>query len=548
MTKQSNNTLVQQLKENGEDFEFYPTTASIAHAIYAKLDAGSNILDIGAGNGNFFRLLENMDRERKSRDEYAKLKVGNKYAIEKSTILLNNLDSDVAVIGTDFSRQTLIDKKVDVIFSNPPYSVAEKWVVKIIREANAKQAFIVIPLNVWNSSNAIRESIVARDAKAECIMEYDYRDSEFRKARTTVGVYQVNFNHSSVWGSSDIKVDPFDLWFEDQFPSSGEKTIKTKEQADEEFKKRLELVPGRNLIERLETMYNEEFAVIRESYEAISKIPRTLLEELGIKKESIKKSLSLRLTGTKNKYWNNLFQHLNAITNRLTSKSREKMEKKLTSSTCVDYSAENAYAVVCWVLKNANSYFDEQLVSVYQNLTREENIKPYKSNQRFTHDCFRYNRFGDETIKNYKLDYRLILCGRSCCLSREYSSDPVSLDDYDNRTTFDLIKDLFTIASNLGFEHDGFPADGWEYGKARSIAMKNGETLAEVKIYKNGNFHFKLKIEFMKAFNVEAGRLLGWLKTPQQAAEELEIKPEECLKYFQSNTQITSGKLPLLMQ
>ena len=126
MTKQSNNTLVQQLKENGEDFEFYPTTASIAHAIYAKLDAGSNILDIGAGNGNFFRLLENMDRERKSRDEYAKLKVGNKYAIEKSTILLNNLDSDVAVIGTDFSRQTLIDKKVDVIFSNPPYSVAEK--------------------------------------------------------------------------------------------------------------------------------------------------------------------------------------------------------------------------------------------------------------------------------------------------------------------------------------------------------------------------------------------------------------------------------------
>ena len=194
----------------------------------------------------------------------------------------------------------------------------------------------------------------------------------------------------------NIKIDPFDLWFENQFPSSGEKTIKTKEQADEEFKQRLDAVPGRNLIERLENMYNAELNSIKKSYAAISQIPQELLKELGIDKDSVKKALSLKLSGTKNHYWKRLFSYLDVINSRLTSKSREKDGKKLTSSTCVDYSAENAYAVVCWVLKNANSYFDEQLVDVYQNLTREENIKVTTSQIRFTLTIVSgYNRFGD---------------------------------------------------------------------------------------------------------------------------------------------------------
>lgn len=112
------------------------------------------------------------------------------------------------------------------------------------------------------------------------------------------------------------------------------------------------------------------------------------------------------------------------------------------------------------------------------------------------------------------------------------------------------VQDIFTVASNLGFEYagqyHGFPVSGWKYGKARELSMKTGEVLASIKIYKNGNYHFKFSTQFMKAFNVEAGRLLGWLKSPQQAADELKIKPEECLKFFKSNLSLVRSNIKLL--
>ncbi|MCE2688041.1 MAG: hypothetical protein LW595_05820 [Rickettsiales bacterium] len=53
--------LLDKLKENNQDFEFYPTNSRMIAKIYnhfsRKLN-GSTILDIGAGNGNFFTKLE----------------------------------------------------------------------------------------------------------------------------------------------------------------------------------------------------------------------------------------------------------------------------------------------------------------------------------------------------------------------------------------------------------------------------------------------------------------------------------------------------------
>jgi hypothetical protein len=50
----------------------------------------------------------------------------------------------------------------------------------------------------------------------------------------------------------------------------------------------------------------------------------------------------------------------------------------------------------------------------------------------------------------------------------------------------------------------------------------------------------------MKAFNIEAGRLLGWLKSPQHAADELEINADECLKFFKSNLSLDNSNIKLL--
>jgi hypothetical protein len=548
----SNNSLVKQVKDANQDFEFYPTTLAIADAIYKHLDSNHNsILDIGAGNGNFFRLIEKIDAEKKvGNDRYSK-RMGNKYAIEKSRILIDNMDKDIALVGTDFLTQTLLDKKVNVIFSNPPYSAAEQWAVKIIRESNCKHAFIVMPKSKWEKSGLIKSAIKAREAEIECIFEYDYRESEFRPARTVVGIYKINFFCvDRSWGYSEsIKVDPFDLWFDENFKidesiTSGNEYEMERQEKEEFSKKVHHLVGGRNLIEKLEVLYNDDLDTIQESYKSISKIPCELLKELNINKEAVKKALKMKLSGTKNLYWKELFKNLEVITSKLTCKSRKKIEEKLTSSTNVDFTAGNAYAVVCWVLKNANSYFDEQLIEVYKDLTSLDNITPYKSNHRFNTDDFRWNRHG-EGVKKYRLDYRIII---DCYIQRDYDGKAYWIDDYHYADLRERIRDIFVIANNLGFNipHPMYAFTDCTFGKKITIHDSDYNVFAEAKVYKKGTIHFKFCQDFMKAFNIEAGRLLGWLKSPQEAATELEIEPEKCLKFFKSNISLDNSNIKLL--
>ena len=42
-------------------------------------------------------------------------------AIEKSQTLIDNMPSNVFVVGTDFNENTLIDKKADYVFCNFKY-------------------------------------------------------------------------------------------------------------------------------------------------------------------------------------------------------------------------------------------------------------------------------------------------------------------------------------------------------------------------------------------------------------------------------------------
>ena len=102
---------VDVLKNNDEDFEWYPTTDEIIQKmnryIKEKLDGEFNrfsFLDIGAGDG---RVLDSFENSNKL------------YAIEKSLLLIEKMSKNIMVIGTDFLQQTLLDKKVDIIFSNP---------------------------------------------------------------------------------------------------------------------------------------------------------------------------------------------------------------------------------------------------------------------------------------------------------------------------------------------------------------------------------------------------------------------------------------------
>jgi hypothetical protein len=113
-----------------------------------------------------------------------------------------------------------------------------------------------------------------------------------------------------------------------------------------------------------------------------------------------------------------------------------------------------------------------------------------------------------------------------------------------------LIGDILAVASNLGFkvpDNNSYSYQApWEYGTNTGFYMEDGTEFMQIKFYKNGNAHIKLNQEFMRKFNIEAGRLTGWVKSPTEAAEEMGISVEEAQKCFKSNTRLLESNIFLL--
>ena len=65
--------------------------------------------------------------------------------------------------------------------------------------------------------------------------------------------------------------------------------------------------------------------------------------------------------------------------------------------------------------------------------------------------------------------------------------------------------------------------------------------LLEVKAFKNRNLHVRLNQSFALALNVEYGRLKGWLKSGQHAAEELQ--DTKAPAWYGANVQLATKNL-----
>jgi hypothetical protein len=171
--------LIHAMKSAGEDFEFYPTTDAIISCVKADMyrayrQGEPSVLDCGAGDGRVLLALTK----------------GERYAIEQSTPALRALPADVAIVGTDFHQQTLLDKPVDVVFCNPPYSEFRAWMLKIIRETLAPVAYFVVPSR-WSDNDEIQSALTDRKASARVLGSFDFADGD-RAARAVVDVIRVD--------------------------------------------------------------------------------------------------------------------------------------------------------------------------------------------------------------------------------------------------------------------------------------------------------------------------------------------------------------------
>lgn len=76
----------------------------------------------------------------------------------------------------------------------------------------------------------------------------------------------------------------------------------------------------------------------------------------------------------------------------------------------------------------------------------------------------------------------------------------------------------------------------------------DGKPFVSVRAFMNGNMHLHFDPRFTLALNVEAGRLLGWLRTPSQAATELQESNEAAVaELFGVNLQLGANEMQMLI-
>ena len=545
--------LVDALRDAGEDFEWYPTTRRMIEAVRKDLreeDCGS-ILDIGAGDGRVLAMLAETH-------EGAKL-----YAIEKATLLQQAQPDRVIPVGTEFFEQDLMSLPVDVTFCNPPYGQFEEWAERVISTAHTGRLYLVLPQR-WEGSVLIAEALKARAAAAKVIHTDDFLDAD-RRARAVVHIIRVIFDAESVranrrWNSRSEKQDPFDLWFDQNISTfDREAPVADDVQDDKTLARLRDLDSITDLVEA----FDEEYARMQDNYKAIFRLDQALLKELGVGKESVREGLKKRMTGLKHTYWQALFEHLGVVTDRLTTKTKQQFLERVTGQTAIAFTISNAYAVVLWAIKAANQYFDAQVVDVFRQLSTFDGVANYVSNQRtWERDKWRYHRDDADKPSHYKLDYRIVLEKyRAIHKEEKFSFGAYDYPGHLHKDCHEVIDDLIAVSGNLGFlvatqipKDDTFVFSSrlpsrrrqWASNAWQDFKSADGEIVFQVKGFINGNLHLRFRTDVIKALNIEAGRLLGWIRTPADAVTETGCTADEAERFFGSNQRLGASAVRLL--
>lgn len=531
--KKSTSVLVDSVKAADEDFEWYPTTSRMVEVVCRHLDKhASSILDIGAGDGRVLKQLA-------ARFEYPP----TLYSIEKSTVLIQAQPESVVPVGTDLFEQNLACLPVDYIFCNPPYSQYDTWACMVIESGYARKSFLVIPSR-WIDHGGIQQALKKRGATARVIHTDDFLDAP-RKARAVVDIVEISYPKDK-WGQKPA--DPFDTWFDENISTFDEEKPSDWYAEQEAAQRELARVRGLNSITEMCETYREEYERMEANYRAIFELDYALLKELGVNKEAVREGIKKKMAGLKAKYWQLLFERLSAVTDRLSTATKTKFLDKLLGQAILAFTESNAYAVVLWAIKNANCYLEEQTVALYKELSTFDGAMNYKSNQKtWKKDGWRYIlRNEEDRPTHYALDYRIVL--------ERYRAIGYESYDYINnlaRDCHNTIADVIAVLFNLGFPAYGARSQDrlWHAGEWQDwYRMGNrDEILFQVKGHKNGNLHFRFLPAAIKALNVEAGRLLGWLRDPGDVVEELEYTFEEAGKWYGCIRAISTGNAQKLL-
>lgn len=558
-------SLVKELKKQSQDFEWYPSTNEMFSVIEPYI-RDVDVLDIGCGDARFKTYMDKVAQsEANTKTEEAKqeaLKEGKDYwrtykrydrevcridnykVIEKSKVLIERYIENDWLVETDFETCTLLDKPYDTYFCNPPYSKFEEWVKKIIKEGNFRQAFLIIPQR-WEENKEIQSLLKFYNISYKILGEFDFLNAD-RQARAYVHVVRfVRDKYDGYRSLPEYNQDGFDKYFNEVFKTQTDK--RTDYEIARDYKD-IQKEKIRNAIVTTETgranilveLYNRDSEKLYNNLKAIMQLDPDIMQSFNISVEGIKRALIEKQKNLKVLYWDMIWDEFSEITERLTSETRQKLRQNFEWLQKLEFTTLNIWFIILYVAKHASDYSDNQLISFYKKISDEENVKPYKSNTKlFEKSGWRWN---NSKHKDWYLDYRVIMSSPF----RQTWSGKFEID-YGSRNT---LSDIAVIARNLNFQVTNdidYPNDFGNKGYMYFINGDKKDIFMEFKAYKNGNMHAKFNQEFTKALNIEAARLLGWIKSKADVAREM---PSEYLyafdKYFESNYKAIGTSMKLL--
>lgn len=550
----SNKESVESVRGTEHDFEFYPTTDEIIQVIKKDITkkggylTGKRILDCGAGDGRILKAIA----ENQSHNSNLDLKAQNRthlFAIEKSETLIAKMPEYIFPIGVDFHDQNLMTINMDIIYCNPPYSEFELWMIKILNEVSKSVVYMTIP-DRWSDNVEISKIIRERNINVESLGFFDFKNAD-RQARCNVEVIKINFKES---------VNPLNSWIKENF-NIKEETNRTEETLKERInKKRNEIGKGHSLVnsndyvDTLVQLYEEELNSLFDSFQKICSIDSENLSFFDLNINNLSIMVQHKARVIRSKYWSELIENIDSIKKRFSSSIRYEFSNEMDSHNSAEFNHSNIRSFIIWVLKNAKHYDEEMFERTIKQFVSFCNLESYKSNKsRFVDGEWTYSDFKDIGDQHkFKITTKRLILNSFFWKNALISSGSFS------RPCTNIIDDLLILAESRGFKTSDYPQasemENVEYSKIYDFKCKvDGEerTLFTMKVFKAGTIHLNMDYEFISLINIEIGKRKGWVTTPEQAAEELDIPIETAelmLLNIQSRSEITFDNQLMLEQ
>ncbi|MFY2508841.1 DUF4942 domain-containing protein [Vibrio pectenicida] len=548
--------MIEALKSAGQDYEFYPSTEEQitlitddvteilkTHEFSSRYDQEVKVLDIGAGDGRVLQQMKSAIEANQSERFTCEL-----YAIEKATPHIDTYRTKgITLLGTEFNEVNFISKQADIAFVNSPYSDFSHWMTTLIGQLNFGLMYAIMPER-WQEDPSIQEVIERRLIKSvKVLAKSDYLDAH-RQARAKVEIVRFAFNDFEKEGrkTDDPRfsrykpligrdsTDSFQIFLRDelglhhysgltnQFHEHVEME-RVREEIQTEGTECYELAVSRGVLGALLDNYERDLSRVLGEYKKICAMDASLLKELGVEYKTIREGVKQKLFGFRNVYWSLLFDELDVLSRRLTSKHKTHLLNTLAANA-LDFTHKNAVYVISFAVEMANELIESSLIDVFTELTSEKSIqRHYKSNEHVYLDRFRHNSESPNKHARYVLDYRFI-----SSYGANFSSDSWKRGLIEGARRF--CDDLVVALRLIGYDQFTFDKayDDIEGGDKLVIggvdATGKAVDLLHIRFYLNGNRHIKFNKEAILRLNCTVSRLLGWVRSKAEFEQETECK------------------------